>query len=530
MSQNSQNDTHDLQVAKHFSIVVYPFQHALTGSNRTEQLAKLEDRWKPWWSRLEKESLQVALDDTYFFLPHVRALLFPETSYLRAADAPEQAQGAAWLTGLSASVLSKRIPRDAVLRLTFNHERLAALHPLRLESPRMDLSAPFRIAWVDVALFPQNVGFLMAKVESQLENNPTTVSAINDFLYHLRLILPPRIGWDMASWKHSGRTNFSYATRDIVDFLLQGLTAIKPSELSSTIEEFLPQINSSGHPARYTATKDGQVYGQAFRVFTFACLSRNQAGSSAGSEPFNDATPFGSASRKALYELATCTDTRQPDYVPHELYLDKLWRQNLIAIWDNWQGMALHDHVVFLGLTDEGFPIRSLPHNVEWDYFHLYLLTLFQKTRLSLMFGELVQSDEGFTQSLRATRKLWDEFIVFQNCYWYSEVTSKIIPTELYRRYQQGLEVVSLYDEMVEQIRELEQHFERKFQRRINRLITILTVFTGLGMPAGIMASIYGGSRWLQEASWGQISLIVLGVYIPFAVVFLFLWTNQKEK
>jgi hypothetical protein len=66
------------QVKRQFTMLIYPFRHALGGKQRSSRLRRLVERWRPWLSRLDRDNLKHALDDTYFFLPYIRKLLFPE--------------------------------------------------------------------------------------------------------------------------------------------------------------------------------------------------------------------------------------------------------------------------------------------------------------------------------------------------------------------------------------------------------------------------------------------------------------------
>jgi hypothetical protein len=455
----NQSQGSEMRVAKYFTILVYPFRHSLSGKERAARLQKLEGCWRPWWSQLDHAALQCALDDTYFFLPYIRELLFPETAHLPEADAQNQVAEAERLAHLSPGALASLVRGDAVLRLTYNPGRLKALSTLQLEFERENFSAPFELRWVDATFFPQNVGFLLLKV--QLKEDDLTVGRINDFLGYLRLVHPPRVGWELATLRPTDKEpSRTFKSRDLVDFLLQGLTDVSDS-FAPTLEEFLVHVGKMTPEARYTATRLGQVYGQVFNLYTYACLAKSSSSgeeadaggkqgptfSLVGIESSREGTDlFASPVEQALYELATCTNTSDPNYIPHSSYLAGLLEQNVIAFWNNWQGMALHDNVVFLGAEESHFTREILAHNVESDYFHLYMFTLFQKTRLSMMFGELIRREVNLSQNLREARRLWDAFMMFENHYWFNEVTHKPLGTELYRRYQHGLSVLLLYE------------------------------------------------------------------------------------
>jgi hypothetical protein len=271
----------DAKIAEQFTILVYPFRHALRGRRRSKQLKRLRHRWRPWFSRMDHNGLERTLDDTYFFLPYVRKLLFPETALLAEGDAPRQVTQALQLANRTTDDLAADLDAvaglsDGVLRLTYNPEHLNALHPLHLEFVRHHVtggsvaafSAPIRLWWVDVVLFPQNVGFLALKV--QLGGEQVSVNRLNDFLYYLRLVHPPTLDWQLATWQRTtAEAPLTFESRDLVDFLLQGLTE-GPEQCDATFDAFISRLYQNRSIWRYSATGQGQVYGQAFRQYTYA--------------------------------------------------------------------------------------------------------------------------------------------------------------------------------------------------------------------------------------------------------------------
>jgi hypothetical protein len=485
-----------MHLARHFTILVYPFRHGLPARPSARQLTRLGERWRPWFSRLDGESLERTLDDTYFFLPYVRKLLFPETTLLTAGNAAQQVPGALKLASSSVAELVREISTqgalpDGVLRLTYDPGRLAALHPLCLEfasdnaheEGEEQFSAPLLLDWIDVALFPQHVGFLALKV--RLEEEHLSVDRLNDFLYYLRPVHPPTIDWQLPRWRHARKeTPLLFQSRDLIDFLLQGLTA-GAARLAPTLEAFLQDLRYNGTGRRYSAMEEGQVYGQAWRQYTYACLAADTpATPSALLSQKDTPLPFASPAEQALYELATCTHAAHPDYVPHTSGLKHLWDKGHIALWTNWQGMALHDQVVFLGTRPSRFTLHALARNAENDYFHLYLLTLYQKMRLSLLSGELMRQGATLHHNLREARALSTAFVMFRNHYWFAQVTLKPQGSELYRRFQQGLDICPLYEAISGEVRGLQEFYEGKAQRRIRALLDVLAF---VGIPTAIL-------------------------------------------
>lgn len=492
-----------VRLVRPFVLLVYPFRYASEvnhRSGRVRRLGRLRDRWAHWWARLDDKALLCALDDTYFFLPYVRSLLFPETAHLPLGDARRQAAAARQWAGRPCDELAKHLPTDAVLRLTLPSDFLDPWRRLRLRYERGSerFEADTVIDWVDVLLFPQCIGLLALKVRP--EEADLSADRLNDFLWYVRLVHPPKVDWTMAEWEwvRDGRT-VRFQNRDLVDFLLQGLTDGGPPTLRADLTEFLKDVGSLPPGTRYTDTPEGQVYGQVFHLYVYACLSGAPSADPDGGGPAG-AGLWASPAERVLYELATVTKTDDPDYRPHPEQVAQLRQRHAIRLWSNWQGMALQDNVVFLGLWDSRFTRYGLPHNVESDYFHLYLFTLFQKVRLSLMFGELIRWGTDLGRNLREARRLWDAFMEFQNHYWFTEVTRKPQGVELYRRFQEGLGAGPLYEEIWEEVRELRDHYERKFERHVSMLLNFLTF---VGLPAGLLVELFSNAL-IQQASWGQ--------------------------
>ena len=445
-----------MRIESHFTLLIYPFRHAIVDAEAVPRLAVLDDRWRPWWRRLDGPALGRALDDTYFFLPHIRRhLLFPEVALL-ASDPAAQVKDAERVAHMPASSLvtllaQERLRGASVLRLTLDAGVLATLQPLRLESApdasgQPAGSFPVRIDWIDVVLFPQEVGVLVIKVS--LDEAGPTADRVNDFLYDLRYVHAPAVDWRLPAFRCA--TGPPFGARDPVDFLLQGVAA-DTDVTDGSIDTYLPRANAVTGPRRYSATDHGQIYGQIFRQYSYGCLDERVPEAGRGTGP----ALFASPPQRILYELATVTQTADADYAPHPRALSRLLERGHIALWANWEGLALHDNVVFLGTRPSAFTRKTLPHNVEMDYFHLYLLTLYQKLRLSFLSGELMRRDVDFVKDRLEASHLWDAYTRFRNHYWFVEVTSKPQGIALFRQFQRGLGVRALHGAVASEVREL---------------------------------------------------------------------------
>lgn len=503
-------------VDSHFVILVYPFTHNLQGRRRRDRLQQLAALWQPWWARFEGQQLTRALDDTYFVFPHVRALLFPEASPLPPGESEQQVEAAQRLAALPIDQLAARLGDDAVLHFTLRAHSLRALAAARLEFTREDeagrvidsFAASLRIEWVDVYLFPQRVGFLAIKLRQG--GVGVTTEHLFDLLHHLRMVHPPVVGWQLARWRRESNGSARvWGGRDLVDYLLQGL-AREQRPLHPTLDAYLDALAQEPLRWRYTSSADGQVYGQSFYLYSFVCLAGQPSAASHEAPTDQPGQLFTSETERVLYELATCTLTSHDEYVPADIGVRRLLQQGRIAIWANWQALALHSNVVFLARGATPFTRGPLAHNVESDYFVLYLLALYQRSRLSRLAGELVRQSGGMHLNLREARRLGEEFTMFRNRYWYSEVTQKPQGKEIYDRFQQGLDVARLYQRVSDEVRALEQYYEGWQARRTSAMLAVIAF---IGLPLSIVSTLFG-SPFASGIGREQALLVVAAVLL----------------
>jgi hypothetical protein len=320
----------------------------------------------------------------------------------------------------------------------------------------------------------------------------------------------------MPKWRLNKEEAYSFESRDLVDYLIQGLVN---EELIEGFDQFIQALKKTEPFKRPSNLGMGQVYGQAFREYSFALLDDAQA-----NERASGAELFQSPAEDALYELATCTLTSEPDYRPHPEGLKALMQKGHIALWDNWQAMALHDNTVFLATNSTRFTEGVLPHNVESDYFHLYLMVLYQKIRLSLMTGQKMRRTNERHRNLKDARALWREFMEFQNRYWFVEATFKPQGTELYRRFQHALDVPMLYESVSEEVHELQQYYEEKADRRIN---TLLNIISFIGLPAALL---FGVFESLGSIKANLPYFIIASVAVSIVAALLWVLWNRSRK
>ena len=509
----------DLELLEHCTFLIYPFLHTVTEEKRQQGLPQLEDRWQPWWARLDDEALAAALDDTYFFLPYIREVIYPETTSLDVAlPGLRQSRHLAQLRDMSAdfSDFCRKMPSGAQMRLTLRAETLREIAAFTICQPRNNIELPVQVEWVDVTLFPEGIGFLILKVK--LAQAAPPMAHLLDLNYYLRLVYPPTVKFDLPSLKFGQTTT---TVREMLDFLTQELTTSSesrnPDQKPLSLEEYLKTI-AHGTKHRYSDSIAGQTYGERCQLLSYACV--NLANESANTPEKGN---FPTVKDRVLFEFASCLSlgdaVTNPMWIPSLEQRQQMSHDHRFSFWQCWRGMALKETTVFLATEDIAFNKKSLPHNIENDYLPLYLYTLHQKYQLFRFSNQLMRKVADVESNLTEVRNLMDEFTHFRNRYWFSEVTRKPLGSELYRKFQDGLGVPDFYALVSREVKEIQQYYEelhrREDEQRSQRLDSLMDVFTFIFVPLSTVIGIFGmtffSGTWWDFVLWCVLVSILSG-------------------
>ena len=477
-------------VCDHFVILVYPFQHRFEGHTNSPYHT-LDARWRPWWSRLlspndsTPDELARAIDDTYFFLPHVRRMLHPETHLLPGGELCEQLPKAVEIANESPSEvvhrLGSQIQRNCFLRLTLSKRQMHFFRVMRFHAPgagrRFTVNA--ETDWIDLILGPQQVGLLTWKLRLRGEAL-LTHDRLSEFLCWFRQIYSPSIELNVASWDCG--TTRRLTNRDLMDFLLQGVC-----EANEKIDDSLHHFIARGHDTqqkeiRYTSTPFAQVYGETCNLYTYAEVDCDDT-----SDP-----KFSQVNDRRLYEIATATDTSNENLEPSDGFAKELLKNNWIDLWVNWRGVALQDSVVFAGLADSSRQrsFEVLKRNVDAIYFQIYFLALSQKVWMNRFFEKMVRLEQSIPRSHYRVQSIWEEFVAFDNCLWYLEVTRRTQGTELFNAFKLGLRSEKMYEELKSQMDTLREFYDSRVSQGTASLLTLIAV---IGIPVSVSTGLFGG-------------------------------------
>src|SRR5207302_7521661 len=102
----------------------------------------------------------------------------------------------------------------------------------------------------------------------------------------VQMVLPRTIGWQLAQWVGTVEgAAVRFESRDLVDFLLQGLTEVSPRIEESRLPAFLERLAKGRPDFRYTTQQSGQGYGQVFHLVNYACLEDPKPASETDPKP-----------------------------------------------------------------------------------------------------------------------------------------------------------------------------------------------------------------------------------------------------
>ena len=510
-----------INVSDHYILAVYQFTHDIDGSERWRRVALLERHWESWWCRLKRvpghqhrvpeqqnEALDAALDNSFFFLPYLRDLLFPETTLAGGGEPSDQRDRLLTELDKKISTIVAHFSPDAIIHLTLREEQLKPFCHLAIKQQHIICD------WIDAYLFPQRVGFLVFKLKAEPGGD---FDGVLDAMSAVRHVYAPSIKQCVSNWQFIGDDGVAddtkFTARDLIDYLLQGCTQGSLAITAATIREFM-QLGRTA--PRFTSTRDGQVYGETFRLYTAAAV---QVPPELRPDP-----PFETIIDQTSFELTN--GRRSPvggSYEPHPHYLARLTESQRIVQWADWVALAMPDRVSFLLHRGKSMTFS----NAEADYFPLYILALYQKMRLSLLAGELQRGGTSSYRNLIESQSIQRDFVLFRNHYLYHEVTHKPLGGTIYHCFQRALGVTEMYESISDEVQQILEHYEASQQRDTNRMLAFIT-FAGLGLVVLAMVFDYVGHIQLTSAhvAWLVAGIgLLAGLYVVIDVII-----RQRER
>jgi hypothetical protein len=171
------------------------------------------------------------------------------------------------------------------------------------------------------------------------------------------------------------------------------------------------------------------------------------------------------------------------------------------------------------------------------QYFLLFLIAHFHKAALLSMSDELavamnrleVGDTESVRQFKRTIRQSMEVFLRFTHRYWFHEISNQDLARAIFTRLSRHLGNDALYDEVRNEVADMNEYLDTDSVRRQAQTILRLTVVTIIGL-IGTVATGFLGMNVLAEADEPLIWRVFLFVVILAATAAVTLYTVVKSK
>lgn len=448
-------------MVNHFTYFVYIFSL----KREREMLQWLLEGERGWRIRLynSRKAMDAELAD--YYLPYVRRILYPSVLWKREKFSCFFSSG----TGEQANVLYELPCKDFVNR-TYKGIKIG------ISFNNGERFIQGEIYDIVLRLFKRGVGFLVFKtriagerpfVESLLElNSCFRILNCEEGRHHfpnIKIYLP-------------GQRAFT-SVRELIVFLTGGFASGEVDDLP----------------------------GGRMLVYSYCCLSE-ESWEEGEQELFQR---YKHVWQKNFYvPAAERIYTEETNYTP--------WKYSMY-------GFTMEGGVV-LSCEKDIFNRDILPFYYGNYFFDLYLLSLYQRIRL-MRFSRRLAETEILKSSKVMVARLREDILDFFNQYIFNQVSKYSIGNEIWRKWQNVLEIESMFDQVHQELAEMDDYLKSVRQERMDRAVAYATF---LLIPVSVITGILGSNLVeLQGLSirnpwlWG----ITLGVY---SVMFIsYLWTRR---
>lgn len=146
--------------------------------------------------------------------------------------------------------------------------------------------------------------------------------------------------------------------------------------------------------------------------------------------------------------------------------------------------------------------VPFIEDHYETMYYQIALLLFFYRGSLLSFFDRTVKIAEQIDKSkpIKKLQKLHEDFILFENKYWFKEVTAQDQGIEMFDIWEKQMRLNLLLDDVKQGIRELYNYFDYQREKRTARYITLLTILGGILLPLSIVVDIIASNDF--QESW----------------------------
>ncbi len=326
----------------------------------------------------------------------------------------------------------------------------------------------FNIEYVDLYLFPHEIGIFSIKVSIQ-DSKSITVGVVSDFLNKIR---------------HLNSQVSLFNNKDFV-----------------SIKEFL-----ENHMLQHLHLEDNwAVFNPQLKLYSLIDLKEKIPEKEMNYLLYDmgNVSIIGSAKGEGIF-------------APSDTYFKKQLTGNKISVFKNWSALTLYDTFTRISID---FP--DTYNSWEYDYFNLYIHCIYIKFFMYLTNSEL----SDVTKVDKRTEKIRDRFIEFINDYHHSHISYKFLPDLLQDKLLYSLEIQSEVEKMETKIQRINEQFQEKREKTFNIALVVITLL-------GVFTVIYDLSEWVvrigvKEETVYPLPSITFGI-IVFLLIFLIFKMKKK--
>lgn len=205
------------------------------------------------------------------------------------------------------------------------------------------------------------------------------------------------------------------------------------------------------------------------------------------------------------------TSIGDSDYAPSDNYFNNQIENNMINIFNNWSALALFDTFTRISVNyKDEFRVW------EYNYFNLYVHSLYVKFFLFATSNKL--SDVTIVNN--ETKKIRDEFIEFINDEFHSSVSHKFLPNQIINKLHYSLGIVEEVNNMEIKVKRINDYLHEKRAKKLNIVISLLaflSIFSSIFDFSEWLISLgYPKEYMFPYTSLGVLSLIIIIMLIVF--------------
>jgi len=278
---------------------------------------------------------------------------------------------------------------------------------------------PVEIDFVDVYLFPHNMGIFSVKL-SITQNEYLTLGKVSDFLNKARML--------QTAFRIDGKQ------LTIKEFLSENLMKFSISKID--LEEYNPQYKlfiNADLAEEFPQEKIDLL------LFDIGCIS-----------------PVGAAAGNGMFS-------------PAPEYYNQIIKNNTIKVFRNWSALSLYDTFTRISCN---FPDRF--KSWETDYYNIYIYVLYMKFYVYHTNTKL--SDVAILDS--KNKKTRDEFIEFINDYNHTQISYKFLPDVIKDKILASLDVPHEIERMEVKVNRINSYFQEKRETQMNFVLTAITLLS----------------------------------------------------